>query len=92
MRIAEIFYSLQGEGSLIGMPSVFVRASGCNLRCVWCDTPYTSWRPQGEDQSIAQILEAARAYPARHVVVTGEDVRKRLDDLAKDEDLSRFIL
>jgi 7-carboxy-7-deazaguanine synthase len=40
VRIAEIFQSVQGEGSLVGVPSVFVRSSGCNLRCVWCDTPY----------------------------------------------------
>ena len=71
MRIAEIFYSLQGEGRLVGMPSVFIRTSGCNLRCVWCDTPYTSWKPQGEDWSIRNILREARNYPSRHVVVTG---------------------
>jgi len=72
MRIAEIFYSLQGEGSLVGMPSVFVRTSGCNLRCSWCDTPYTSWNPEGDELSIGEILQRAAAFPsARHVVLTG---------------------
>ena len=72
MKIAEIFYSLQGEGSLVGVPSVFIRTSGCNLRCTWCDTPYTSWQPEGADQDLDQILSAVRSFPAaRHVVVTG---------------------
>jgi 7-carboxy-7-deazaguanine synthase len=71
LKIAEIFYSIQGEGSLVGVPSVFVRASGCNLRCAWCDTPYTSWRPEGADVPLDQILGRVKAHPARHVVVTG---------------------
>jgi len=71
MQIAEIFHSLQGEGSLIGVPSVFVRTSGCNLRCSWCDTPYTSWKPEGEERSLDQILAQVGTHPARHVVVTG---------------------
>ncbi len=71
MRIAELFYSLQGEGSLVGVPSVFIRTSGCNLRCAWCDTPYTSWQPEGTDLSLHEILDEVRAHPARHVVVTG---------------------
>src|SRR5882762_1908692 len=71
MRIAEIFYSLQGEGSLVGVPSVFVRTSGCNLRCAWCDTPYTSWKPEGEELPLDAIMSAVAEYPARHAVVTG---------------------
>jgi len=71
MKIAEIFYSIQGEGMLIGTPSVFVRTSGCNLRCTWCDTPYTSWQPEGEDRSIEWIAEEVNRYGASHVVITG---------------------
>jgi 7-carboxy-7-deazaguanine synthase len=71
VRLAEIFYSIQGEGRLVGTPSIFIRTSGCNLRCVWCDTPYTSWQPQGEAWDLAEILAGAERYPARHVVITG---------------------
>jgi 7-carboxy-7-deazaguanine synthase len=71
MKIAEIFYSLQGEGVLIGVPSVFVRTSGCNLRCTWCDTPYTSWSPEGVEMSNDAILLEIDKHPARHVVITG---------------------
>ena len=71
MKIAELFYSIQGEGSLVGVPSVFIRTSGCNLRCAWCDTPYTSWRPEGAEMPLDQIVEQVKAHTARHVVVTG---------------------
>ena len=71
MKIAEIFYSIQGEGTLVGVPSVFVRTSGCNLRCVWCDTPYTSWTPEGAEMNLDEILACVRQYPAKHAVVTG---------------------
>ena len=71
MRIAETFYSIQGEGALVGVPSVFVRTAGCNLRCTWCDTPYTSWSPEGVDRQVAEIAAEVAAFRARHVVVTG---------------------
>ncbi|HEY1182680.1 MAG TPA: 7-carboxy-7-deazaguanine synthase QueE [Bryobacteraceae bacterium] len=71
MKIAELFYSLQGEGSLVGVPSVFIRTSGCNLRCSWCDTPYTSWQPEGTELDLNRIVDEVRAHPARHVVITG---------------------
>src|SRR5579862_2464818 len=71
LKISEIFYSIQGEGALIGTPSVFVRTSGCNLRCTWCDTPYTSWTPEGEERSVDSVVEEVNGYGAAHVVVTG---------------------
>jgi 7-carboxy-7-deazaguanine synthase len=71
VQIAEIFYSIQGEGRFIGIPSVFIRTSGCNLRCVWCDTPYTSWTPEGEKWGVREILREVAKHPSRHVVVTG---------------------
>ncbi len=71
MFISETFCSLQGEGMLAGLPSFFIRTSGCNLRCRWCDTPYTSWRPEGERRPIAGLIEETLRSGMRHVVVTG---------------------
>jgi 7-carboxy-7-deazaguanine synthase len=71
VKISEIFYSIQGEGMLAGTPSVFVRTSGCNLRCSWCDTPYTSWQPEGEELALEEILARVTRYRAHYVVVTG---------------------
>lgn len=71
VRISEIYSSLQGEGRLTGTPSVFVRTSGCNLRCWYCDTPYASWTPEGDDLSTDEILTRLLEFDPRHVVLTG---------------------
>jgi len=71
MRIAELFYSIQGEGMLLGLPSVFIRTSGCNLRCHWCDTPYTSWEPEGEEMDLPGILEFVQRHSTGYTVITG---------------------
>ncbi|MBW8780740.1 MAG: 7-carboxy-7-deazaguanine synthase QueE [Verrucomicrobia bacterium] len=84
MFISETFYSLQGEGELTGVPSVFIRTSGCNLRCNWCDTPYASWQPEGVERSVDELVAEVRSHPARHVVLTGGEpmIAKGIRDLA----------
>jgi 7-carboxy-7-deazaguanine synthase len=81
--VAEVFSSIQGEGVLAGVPSFFIRTSGCNLRCTWCDTPYTSWRAEGERRTVRELLAAAAVAGLRHVVVTGGEplLQRELGDL-----------
>jgi 7-carboxy-7-deazaguanine synthase len=69
LRIHEIFHSLQGEASRVGLPTVFVRLTGCPLRCGYCDTAYAF--QGGQNMSQAQIMEQVDSYGTRHVTVTG---------------------
>jgi len=85
--ISEIFHSLQGEGKYAGHPSIFVRTSGCNLRCAWCDTPHTSWQPEGEHLDVPRILQQTAAWThVEHAVLTGGEpmLQSDLPDLVAE--------
>jgi 7-carboxy-7-deazaguanine synthase len=92
MKVTEIFYSLQGEGFLAGIPSVFIRLAGCPLRCRWCDTAYAWDYLSGNEISNDQILSEIRKYNCRHLVITGGEPmvdsdmqpRKELPKLTQD--------
>jgi 7-carboxy-7-deazaguanine synthase len=87
MKVCEIFRSLQGEGTLIGTPTVFVRTVGCNLECAWCDTPYS--KKGGDEMSVSEILAKVKEYETHFVCVTGgeplyqEESVKLIDELLK---------
>lgn len=71
LPVSEVFHSVQGEGTLIGAPSTFIRLTGCNYHCSWCDTPYT-WKPgQIRPPDWRSVAELAANAPYRHVVITG---------------------
>ena len=96
MLVSEIFYTRQGEGIHSGSPSLFVRTSGCNLRCTWCDTPHTSWQPEGTVRSVTAILAEAERWPGvRHVVITGGEplVQRDLPELVDGlHERGRFVV
>jgi 7-carboxy-7-deazaguanine synthase len=71
VKIAEIYRSIQGEGLWTGATSVFVRTSGCNLRCWFCDSAFTSWSPEGVDLSVEETLAQISEWETEHVVITG---------------------
>jgi 7-carboxy-7-deazaguanine synthase len=84
MRVSEIFFSIQGEGTRAGRPCVFVRFTGCDLRCVYCDTAYAFHG--GEDMTRADVLTAVARHPSRFVLLTGGEpmLQKDLPDLARE--------
>lgn len=71
LKYSEIFYSIQGEGSLIGVPSVFLRTSYCNLRCSWCDSSFTSWQPENQLIEIDDAIATISKFKIKHLVITG---------------------
>ncbi len=71
IRVVELFHSIQGEGALVGTPSIFIRLAGCALRCSWCDTAYAWSETSGTTYAITQLLHEVDRYESRHVVVTG---------------------
>lgn len=85
MVINEIFYSLQGEGRLSGVPSVFVRLAGCPLRCRWCDTAYAQNASAGTKYSPEWLEEQIRSYPTSNIVITGGEpmVNPKLPELVR---------
>jgi 7-carboxy-7-deazaguanine synthase len=71
MKVTEVFHSLQGEGMLAGVSSVFIRLAGCPLRCRWCDTSYAWDHDSGSEYDVHSLLETVREWHCRHVVITG---------------------
>src|ERR1700686_151203 len=89
MKIAEFFQSIQGEGEFAGTPAVFVRTTGCNLRCSFCDTPHTSWNPEGVHERWQSILDRILAKSWRHVNVAGGEPMLQPDVVALSHALKR---
>jgi len=85
MIVNEIFYSLQGEGFLAGVPCVFIRLAACPLRCRWCDTKYAWDESAGQDYNIAEIVQTVVKWPCRFVVITGGEpmINPNLSQLAQ---------
>ncbi|MEA2054441.1 MAG: radical SAM protein [Candidatus Thermoplasmatota archaeon] len=69
MKINEIFYSIQGEGRNVGLPTIFVRTTGCNLRCPYCDTAYAYY--EGEEISLQEILKKIKKWDCKRICLTG---------------------
>ncbi len=83
MQITEIYKSIQGESSFAGMPCVFVRTTGCNLRCVWCDTEYAFYG--GQKMSVVEVIDAVKAQDCKLVEITGGEplLQKEVPELAQ---------
>lgn len=89
MQITEIFYSIQGEGILTGLPTIFIRTTGCNLHCSYCDTPYAN--EGGENMTVKQILSIIKKYQCSSICITGgepllqQETKKLITALQKNK-------
>ncbi len=94
LLVSEVFYSIQGEGRYAGTPSVFIRTSGCNLRCGFCDTPYTSWNLEGEEISLQNLLDNVARWDCEHVVITGGEplIVQQVVDLTRELKARRHFI
>lgn len=87
MKINEIFYSIQGEGAWTGLPNIFIRTTGCNLRCSFCDTKYAY--NTGKEMTVQEIIKKIKQYPCKYVCITGgepllqKDIIYLIDELLK---------
>lgn len=83
--LCELYQSVQGEGLLTGTDSVFVRTSGCNLRCTFCDTPYSSWDPEGSHERVTDVVPQVIGFGLKHVVITGGEpmIQRDLGELTR---------
>lgn len=79
MEISEIFYSIEGEGIEIGRPEIFIRLTGCNLRCTWCDTPYAL--ENGKEMDIKEIVQEVSRYPCKSISITGGEPLLQREEL-----------
>ena len=95
LKINEIFYSIQGETSYVGNPTVFVRTTGCNLRCTYCDTKYSYY--EGDNQSLEQIITEIEKHKTQYVCITGgepllrRDLVSLVDAIANLQDRKRVV-
>ena len=71
MRVSEIFLSIQGESTYAGLPCIFIRLTGCNLRCKWCDTVYAQNAEQGEEYSFDRIIQEVKKFKCKLIEITG---------------------
>ncbi len=85
MKINEIFYSIQGEGKWTGLPNIFIRTTGCNLRCSFCDTKYAY--SDGREMSINEIIEHIQKFPCKYVCITGGEPLEQNETLELIETL-----
>jgi 7-carboxy-7-deazaguanine synthase len=86
LPVNEIFYSIQGESTLAGVPTVFIRLAGCNLKCAWCDTAYALDPASGKDMELEDICKEAFKYECRYICITGGEplMYKKTEDLMQE--------